>query len=321
MLLFASDAEDLLFRHSSRVGRAVSKNTVINNLRRLGHDNSNLLRIWGRDPSIGLLLRIDNVQTFFESRIPGFGRENEVMMGISGLAMQSVDYIPELVTIDAMKKFVEDGRRQDLTVERLLRMINTRHIHRMAILHWAKVIATYIPELHPLLPEIHKRIRAESLQSTGVNTPLHRTQIRPLATSAKDEKQLSELKDAIRDFLDQIGQTKDSYQRRKVFVGGDGLTFELMLRLKDYLQFQDDEFDRLDLIEPFLEQWHTAWTDLSRIFETFWGDQLLKNPASLGHSASKIGVKTPSNLSKVDYYSGRHTAYLVLDARMMDCVR
>ncbi|EIM85426.1 uncharacterized protein STEHIDRAFT_158063 [Stereum hirsutum FP-91666 SS1] len=150
--------------------------------------------------------------------------------------------------------------------------------------------------------------------------PLHRTEIRPLATCAKDEKQLAELKDTIRDVLKQLGQTKDSYQRRKIFIG-DGLTFELILRLIDYLQLQENEFDRLDLVEPFLEQWHTAWTNLSRIFETFWGDKDLKTPSSLGHNASKIGVKPPSNLSKVDYYSGRHTAYLVLDARMMDCVR
>lgn len=265
-------------------------------------------------------MRIDNVQSFFESRIPGFSRENEVMMGISGLAMKMIDYITDLVTIDAMRGYSDNGQRQNLTTDSLLRMVNTRHIHSVMILHCAKTIATYIPELRPLLPKIHERIRTESLQATGVIMPLHCTEIRPLATCAKDEKQLAELKDTIRDVLKQLGQTKDSYQRRKIFIG-DGLTFELILRLIDYLQLQENEFDRLDLVEPFLEQWHTAWTDLSRIFETFWGDKDLKTPSSLGHNASKIGVKPPSNLSKVDYYSGRHTAYLVLDARMMDCVR
>lgn len=58
-----------------------------------------------------------------------------------------------------------------------------------------------------------------------------------------------------------------------------------------------------------------------RIFETHWGGLLAKGLSTLGHSAAKLGRRAPSNLKKVDFYFGTGLAYLVLDARMLDCRR
>ncbi|KAH9911496.1 uncharacterized protein B0H18DRAFT_1062212 [Fomitopsis serialis] len=96
------------------------------------------------------------------------------------------------------------------------------------------------------------------------------------------------------------GQTSDRRDPRLILVGGDGLTYEKLLQLKNYLGFEKDDnaVESLDIVEP-----------------------ILAYESTLGHSANKIGRKTPSNLSKVDYKDGMEILFTVLDARILDCFR
>jgi hypothetical protein len=93
------------------------------------------------------------------------------------------------------------------------------------------------------------------------------------------------------------------------------------VQLKNYLQFHDTPYKRLDILQPLLEIWHTKWMDLSRIYKTHWGGLTSDDSSSLGHSTNKIKQKAPSNLKKMDYYPYSQLAYLVLDARILDCWR
>ena len=151
--------------------------------------------------------------------------------------------------------------------------------------------------------------------------PCKRSKVHPLATSSKNEMVTTELKDAIFDFLSQTGQTKDDFQRCLTVICGDGLTYEKINQLKKYLQFHQDEFLSLAVSEACLAPWHTQWTDVSRIYETFWDGTLSLDPSSMAHSASKIGRAAPPNLKKVDYYPYSELLYLILDVRMLDCWR
>jgi hypothetical protein len=131
-----------------------------------------------------------------------------------------------------------------------------------------------------------------------------------------------ELKDALLDFLGQMGQHDHNYLRKLVLAGRDGLTFEKLLQLKRYLQFHDDAFQSLELLVLILELWHLEWTDLSHIYEIHWGDHLSSdNPGTLQNGAAKIERKEPANLNKVDYYPYMQLAYLVLVVSMLDCWR
>jgi hypothetical protein len=94
-----------------------------------------------------------------------------------------------------------------------------------------------------------------------------------------------------------------------------------MLQLREYLQLHSNDMDAMRIMKPMLEWWHTEWTNLSRVFETYWGDPCTNDPATLGHSAAKIGRKKPTNLKKVDFYTSTDLAYLVLDVRIIDCWR
>ena len=64
-----------------------------------------------------------------------------------------------------------------------------------------------------------------------------------------------QLKDALLDFLGQMGQHDHDYLCKLVLAGRDGLTFEKLLQLKRYLQFHDDAFQSLELLVLILELW------------------------------------------------------------------
>ncbi|KAF8224130.1 hypothetical protein L208DRAFT_1381171 [Tricholoma matsutake] len=150
---------------------------------------------------------------------------------------------------------------------------------------------------------------------------LRKSQIQPLPTNGKNETVTSDLAKSLQEIFGHIGQTDLSYTQQLIFTGGNGLTYECMVQLKNYLQFHDDAYKWLDILEPLLEIWHTKWTDLSRIYEAHWDSLINDDPSTLGHSANKIKWKAPGNIKKVDYYPYSQLAYLVLDARMLDCWR
>ena len=148
---------------------------------------------------------------------------------------------------------------------------------------------------------------------------VHRSIIHPLATSGKSETAIKELKDGLINFLEQMGQTPDDYQPRVILAGGDGLTFEQMGNLKRLMQTQDGPFKTFEILQPYLQLWHTEWTDLCRLFVAHFGEDRSADPSTIGHSSAKTGFKRPANLAKIDYYPGSHHLYRVLDAQVLDC--
>ena len=79
--------------------------------------------------------------------------------------------------------------------------------------------------------------------------------------------------------------------------------------------------ERLELVVPFLETWHTQLAFLTAIYQTHFESSLTPDPSKLGYSATKIDQKGPANLKKIDYYKECWTAYKALEARQLDCWR
>lgn len=197
-------------------------------------------------------------------------------------------------------------------------MIDQPHRKRVGILQWISALTVYVPQCAVYKEEVSLRYLTRCQKQ---QLPVEKSKIHPLATSGKNEAIIPELKDAFVDFLDQLGQTEEKNDRRLWFGGGDGMSYNNMLLIQKYLQNHKDPFQSFALLQPLLQVWHTMWTDLSRIHETHWGEPLSKNPATLGHSAKKIGRSAPSNLKKVDYYPSAQFIALVHDTRMLDCWR
>lgn len=225
---------------------------------------------------------------------------------------------PRALDLEDKLRRVLQNERASLTTDHFLSFIDVPHINLVYGLHWMRVLVNYVPELVHMKAQVNDMFRTRVKKTCIPEGP---TPVYPLSSSGKCETVTTELKDAMHDFLAQVGQSEDEYLRRLVLVGGDGLTFQRLLEVQKYLQFHTDDLESLRLLEPILAVWHTEWTDVSRIYETFWDSLLSPDPSTLGHSAAVIGRPGPSNLKKVDYYTGIDLMYTVLDARMLDCWR
>ncbi|KAJ3964466.1 hypothetical protein EV361DRAFT_812102 [Lentinula raphanica] len=247
-------------------------------------------------------------------------RRQHSLCGGNTLFAAAFYFLCSLNTIDLDDKDarVAKNERANLDVRFFHKLINYEHLETVGTLQWLDTLVTYIPEISQYKEHVRKLYETTA---TINQLPPTQSKIHCLSTVAKNENVTPELYSTIINFFAQIGQTEDTHLHRIWPFGGDGLTYQRLLELKRYVQFHENDLRNLSSLEPQLEWWHMMWTDLNRIFETHWGEPLSKDPSTLGHSSRKIGRDDPSNLKKIDYYPGVQLAYLVLDARMLDCWR
>ncbi|KAI0348908.1 hypothetical protein OH77DRAFT_1440721, partial [Trametes cingulata] len=318
LMYFALSAPFDLFHIGSRIGLMPAYTTIYRDLERLGAHAAESVQALGRDAARCGVIWLDNVQNYLRQRDMRIGRENVLISGVAGTYVEAWECDPKALDLDDKRARVSQNLRRNLTVEQLIGFVDQQHRETVGMLQWLRVLTTYIPELRKYRTHVTKLYQTRGAVQ---QLPVRESQVHPLSTSGKSETVTTELKDVLLDFLMQTGQQADDYQRRLVMLGGDGLTYEKLHQLKNYLQFHEDEFESFEIVQPMLALWHTLWTDLSRLVETHWGPPRSEDPSTLGHSAQKIRRPTPANLKKVDFQAGSELVYLVLDARMLDCWR
>lgn len=204
-------------------------------------------------------------------------------------------------------------------VEQLLGFIDWEHREVVGTFHFLHALVERVPELAQYKGKVSDLFRTCGAKK---QVPVEKSRVHPLASSRKKETITTKLKDTMINFLGQAGQMGTQQNLCLILVGGDGLTYEKLVQLKNYLRaHQADAVESLDIVEPVLALWHTGWTEVCRIFTKHWGPPLSRDELMLGHSAIKIGRSTPTNLAKVDYKEGMETILMVLDARILDCFR
>ena len=307
-----------LIAYGSRVGEMTAYTTGYNALRGLAGYSRQLIQDHGHDNLKMGFVQLDNVQNYHRKRDQRMGSMNKMNIGIAATYCELEE--TDITAFDLMDKRlrIAENRRASLTVEQLASFLDQKHLNTVFPLHWLRILTHYILELSPEKSKVSELFRQHA---TKLQVPVKATKVHPLASSGKNETVTSELKDALVDFLGQMGQTEQDNTGQIILAGGDGLTYQKMIDLKRYLQFHRDPFQSLEVLEPILSPWHTEWTDLSRIFEVHWDSLMSTDPSSLGHSAAQIGRPAPSSLKKVDYYPSAELMYLVLDVRILDCWR
>ncbi|KAH9924246.1 hypothetical protein B0H21DRAFT_712469 [Amylocystis lapponica] len=272
-----------------RIGTMPAYSTVYHTLEDLAAHKATVVQALGRDSTKFGTIFLDNMQNYLCQRDARVGRENTLNIGITATYVEASGVDPKAFNLEDKRRQLKENKQEGLTVPMLLSFVDEGH--------------------------------RETTRAAKQCLPVEISKVHPLAASGKNETVTTELKDTMLDFLAQLGQSPDEFRRSVQITGDDGLTYEKLAVLKDYLQFHDDNFKHLSIVEPALALWHTAWTDLSRLVETHWGVPLSKDPSTLGHSAAKISRKTPSSLKKVEYNSRTEMTYLILDIRMLDCWR
>jgi hypothetical protein len=323
-LLLANGATQTVLDFASRLCLTPSYNNIFDTLKMLSEDEAGKVKAIGRDRERGLDLTFDNVQTYAKQWEMRIGRENVMRVGMAGTAVELVDFDQRAVDLFKRRQLINEGRPKKmlLKADDLIDLLDKTHNRTVGALHWLQILTTYVPQLEPYKSYVRGKFHTEPPASMRLDRDgVRRTIVHPLATSAKNETSSTDLRDGLVDFLEQIGQTPDDHHPRIILVGGDGLTFEQLGNLKQTMQCQDEPFKNFEIIQPYLQLWHTEWTDLCRLFALHFGEVGSQDPSTIGHSSAKINFKRPANLAKVDYYPGSHHVYRVLDARILDCWR
>ncbi|KAH9893369.1 hypothetical protein C8Q73DRAFT_828246 [Cubamyces lactineus] len=320
VMYFACGIPRSLFDYGSQVGQTLSWSATYRMLQRLAAQERKVIAELGWDRDRWPIMRIDNVQQYHKQRDRRMGRENVMEIGVAGTVAEALEFEPSAADLDDRRQRIAQNPRKGLTVNKLVELVDWDYSESCFVLQWVQVLVRYVPALAGYRTQVADLYRTDNLKMSSpashTKTPIH-----ALGTVAKNEAIMTDLRDTLVDFLGQLGQTDTSHMPRLLPVGGDGLTFEKLVQIKNQLQFQDNDFRRFDIVMPFLETWHTQWTYLSMIFEVHFGKRFTTDPSALGHSAAKIDQKEPSNLKKVDYYPACYLAYIVLDARLLDCWR
>ena len=308
-----------VFACNSHVAYTVSYGAVRHCLEELSQQEARLVDERARDHTRAGVVVMDNIQNYLMQRDIRIGRMHTMNVGLAATYVELEGIHPNALNFADKMAHVANSRRSNLTISQLLGYLDQKHIDTVMTLHWLLTLINYVPCLSSLRKDV---LDAFCTRAAKLCLPVKSSFVHPLATSSKNETVTTDLKDAIFDFMEQIGQTSEDYQHCLILTCGDGLTFEKIIQLKKYLQFHGDDLQSLWLLEPVLAIWHTLWTDISRIYESHWGNSTLtSDPSTLAHSAAKIGRAAPPNLKKVDYYPYSELAYLILDVRMLDCWR
>ncbi|KAK6993185.1 hypothetical protein R3P38DRAFT_2567352 [Favolaschia claudopus] len=321
ILYFGSSAPVELINYNCRIGNMPAPATIRRALVTLSGDESRATVAHGADPDTAGFVFVDNTQNYALVRDARMGRESVMNSEMSGLYMEAPDVDVAVFNLDEKRALIAKNLRKEVRVEDLLSYLDQEDADFMGTLLFLDVLVRCVPALKPLCSEIAVRLDA----TAKITLPQGKAVVHPLACSGKKQTIPTELKDGMLDFLQQIGQTPERYLRRKLPVGGDGLTYAMLQQLQTYSQFRidDNPFKSFEILEPQLQLWHTKWTDVILIFQTHWGRTTGKNnnPASLGFSAAQIGRAAPSNMKKVEFYPGTQLLYLVLDAKILDIWR
>ncbi|KAJ7688815.1 hypothetical protein B0H17DRAFT_1331988 [Mycena rosella] len=230
--------------------------------------------VHGQDPETAGFLFVDNTQNYHRQRDLRIGRETVMNVGMSGLYMEAPDVDVNVFNLADKRVLIEQNRRKDLSVDDLLGYLDQTDADLTGTLMFLESL------------EVDMRLSA----TAKIMMPSGQAIVHPLACSGKKQTITTELKDGMLDFFQQIGQTPDAYLKRKLPVGGDGLTYAMLQQLQTYLQFHNDAFKSFEIMEPQL-------------------------------SAAKIGRSAPANMKKVEFYTGTQLLYLVLDAKLLDIWR
>ncbi len=295
-----------------------SYNTVYKTMEGLAEQEAHVVLELGKDATTVIFKVMDNVQHHVLMRDARVGRENHMNIGIAATVIEAPTCPVSALDLDNKRQCLAENKRASLTVEQLLSFIDMEHRETVGVLQWMRVLTAHVPQLSSLQEDVSHAYR---MRGKKLALPSTAAKVHPLATSGKNETVTTELKDALIDFMGQTGQRQGAYNRQLMLIAGDGLTFEKLVLLKNYLQFHEDPFESMELVQPVLAPWHAVWADLCRIISTWYGSQVSKDPSTLGYGAAKIGRRQPSSLKKPDFKEASDIAFLTLDARIVDCFR
>ncbi|KAA1474511.1 hypothetical protein DENSPDRAFT_781882 [Dentipellis sp. KUC8613] len=317
--LFASKAHQSLHRVGSRLAQCTPYSTTRRALYQMAKGKREALRrlYAGPDP-VRHIVVADNVQATARLRDYRIGRGGtRMIIGTGATAVEMEDCPLGAFDLEPLLAKRAEGKRKTITVEDIHASKDWSHLRKVSALHWLNALVFFVPALTAYQTDV-AQLFAEDVKKHQINPHRHST-IHPLGTNSANETTTHGMKDALMDFLKQLGIDEETFDNKLFFFTGDGKTFEGVNKIKRYLGSQPGNFKSLRFVVAGLELWHTKWTDLSRICSGKWGAAYPNDPSTLDHFARAIGIPKPSDLKKVDFYTYARLIEIVVRAHILHC--
>ncbi|KAF8072301.1 hypothetical protein FPV67DRAFT_1411833 [Lyophyllum atratum] len=315
---FAARSHQNVFRVESRIGHAVAYKTVFDALKTMANDQLQVLKDT-LDPASGRhgVMVSDNVQEYAVQRDHRIGRENRMIKGMAATVVLMEDVVPGAFNLKELVQRQALQERKTLTREMIFNDIDWTHQESVATPDFLRTLIHFVP----VLSDYRDRLKAHSDEQLR-KFPLpktRRTKIFPLGTNSFDELHSQEMKEAVLDFVTQMGVNAENLNGRCIVALGDGKTFDQLIKIRKLMVAEEGDFESFRWMIPLLELWHTKWTDLSRTVRGHWGEGHSDDPSTLACWAKVASCPTPSNLRKVEFFDGAHLVNLALDANILSC--
>ncbi|KAA1470451.1 hypothetical protein DENSPDRAFT_774873 [Dentipellis sp. KUC8613] len=319
LLAFGSKAHQTFYRVGSRLAQCTPYATTRRALIQMAKGKRDLLKktVDGPNPDDYILVG-DNIQATARRRDHRIGSGGtRMIIGTGATAVKMEDCPRGAFDLEPYLEKRGQKTRRLLTVEDIREQTDWTHLREVSALHWLDALIFFVPSLALYQPDVAK-LFSNDIKKHQIN-PNRKSTIHPLGTNSANEVTTHGLKNAIMDFLGQLGITEATFKNRLVFFTGDGKTFEGVNKVKQYLASQKSHFASLRFVVAGLELWHTKWTDLSRMCNGKWGSAHPHDPSTLRHLANAIGSPIPSDLKRVDFYIHVRLMEVAVRSHMLHC--
>ncbi|KAJ7336921.1 hypothetical protein DFH08DRAFT_915944 [Mycena albidolilacea] len=304
-----------------RFGNVVSDTTARAALRSMTADGMEKMRADTQDANTRgeteHCLLLDNVQEYDRVYEPGLGLQNRPKVGTAGTKVKLQPCAPG--AFDARDYYARVARkeRKTMTVTSIFADIDWNHEQRVRRLHWVRILADFIPQLHSLRQEITTLFRTAPIARRPMPDDQPPTECQPLMLNSERETESQGMLRAVKDFDKQIGVDIETNPHSLSWIRGDGASYAQVLRLSRYTAPIGNFKNKITTPEI----WHTGATDPNSIAENHYGPATSSDPSSLSKASNCAGLKRPSNLKSCDYYPTVRSLTVIWTAHILDCWR
>ncbi|EIM91498.1 uncharacterized protein STEHIDRAFT_49670 [Stereum hirsutum FP-91666 SS1] len=320
IFLFTCNAHHDIISVLSRTGFSISQRSIYSCLDTLSTDSAGFLRACGQalqwSPPIFLLL-YDNVNKMRRAWQQTLGHKDEVKSGTACTLIELVDAPPGALDPEPVLANLLAKKRAELTVDKLLKDINTDHIKAVSQGTVLRVWIKHVPSLAKF------REPTETLFTTKHALhplSLRKSKIHSMRTNDIDESTTVGTVAVIRNMLVEQLSVLGSWVKWLIMICGDQLTIDRIRKVKRYMSKSSTFYDKHDFALPVIQLWHLKWNWQKNIFRLHWHDSTGATIFGLRHD-SEVMERGKFNAEKCDFYPGHQILEDRFDAMMLDALR
>lgn len=212
---------------------------------------------------------------------------------------------------------IQQGLRQQLTVQTLVQDIRQDHISNVAAANIAFILTKHVPALRRFRPFVRHLI---SQRFAVHQLRLRKSRYYPMSTSGLDESTTAgNIKILFDLVITQMKLAPSRLHHRLILVCGDLMTVNRLRTVKTNTQVNLGEYDQHAWVLPIAQLWHLKWAFLKGIVKCHWAPRSGKHIYGLRRDAEALGRHI--NPKQCDFYPTHRLVETVYEAMVLHSAR